>query len=188
MDYWPLGGRRRGFTPRVSVSSSITHRCVILVFASLFPLSLPFNYCSSCDYLWFRLFIDSVLAYVHVPHKYCLIISLNWLFANWGSKSSRCFIHYLNIQYFIIKWISHNISHFSFSNSFLNFPFFSLSWKVSTSMSNSVHHFYFPKRPDWIITLTNYFSNLQGPSWLQAQLLDKTSSTKKTIKSIQSPT
>ena len=36
MDYLPLGGRRRGFMPRVLVSSSITHRCVVLVFASLF--------------------------------------------------------------------------------------------------------------------------------------------------------
>ena len=37
VDYLPLGGRRRGFTPRASVSSSITHHCVVLVFASLFP-------------------------------------------------------------------------------------------------------------------------------------------------------
>ena len=64
--------------PRDSVSSSITYRCVVLVFASLFPLSLSFNYCCGCDYLWFRLFIDFVLSYVHVPHKFCLIISLNW--------------------------------------------------------------------------------------------------------------
>ena len=62
---------------RVSVSSSITHRCVVLMFASLFPLSLPFNYCCGCDYLWFRLFVNSILAYVYVSHKYCLIISLN---------------------------------------------------------------------------------------------------------------
>ena len=63
---------------RILVFSSITHRCVVLVFASLFPLSLSFNYYCSCDYLWFGLFINSVLAYVHVPHIYCLIISLNW--------------------------------------------------------------------------------------------------------------
>ena len=37
MDYLPLEARRRGFTLRASVSSSITHRCVVLVFASLFP-------------------------------------------------------------------------------------------------------------------------------------------------------
>ena len=44
--------------PRTSVSSSIIHRCVVLVFASLLPLSLPFNYCYGCDYLWFRLFYE----------------------------------------------------------------------------------------------------------------------------------
>ena len=37
VDYLPLGGWQRGFTPRASVSSSITHHCVVLVFASLFP-------------------------------------------------------------------------------------------------------------------------------------------------------
>ena len=37
VDYLPLGGSQRGFMPRASVSSSITHRCVVLVFASLFP-------------------------------------------------------------------------------------------------------------------------------------------------------
>ena len=37
VDYWLLGGRRRGLTPRTSVSSSITHCYVVFVFASLFP-------------------------------------------------------------------------------------------------------------------------------------------------------
>ena len=32
-----LGGRWRSFTLKASVSSSITHCCVVLVFASLFP-------------------------------------------------------------------------------------------------------------------------------------------------------
>ena len=35
---------------------------IVLVFASLFPLSLPFNYYCDCDYLWFRLFIDSIIS------------------------------------------------------------------------------------------------------------------------------
>ena len=30
MDYWPFGGRKRGFSSSTSVSSSITYRCVIL--------------------------------------------------------------------------------------------------------------------------------------------------------------
>ena len=42
--------------PRTSVSYLITHRCVIFVFASLFPLSLPFNFYCGCDFIWFRLF------------------------------------------------------------------------------------------------------------------------------------
>ena len=47
---------------RALVSSSITHRCVVLIFASLFPLSLPFNFCCGCDFIWFRLFIISMLS------------------------------------------------------------------------------------------------------------------------------
>ena len=47
---------------RALVSSSITHRCVVLMFASLFPLSLPFNFCCGCDFIWFRSFINSLLS------------------------------------------------------------------------------------------------------------------------------
>ena len=47
---------------RALVSFSIIHRCVVLIFASLFPLSLPFNFCCGCDFIWFRLFINSVLS------------------------------------------------------------------------------------------------------------------------------
>ena len=84
--------------PRASVSSSIPHRCVVLVFASLFPLSWPFNYCCGCDYLWFKFFINSILAYVHVLHIYCLIISLNWYFCELGGLNvQRCFTQILNI-------------------------------------------------------------------------------------------
>ena len=43
-------------------------------------------------------FINSVLAYFHILHIHCLIISLNWYFVFWGFKRSRCFTHYLNIQ------------------------------------------------------------------------------------------
>ena len=84
--------------PRASISSSITHRCVVLLFATLFLLSLPFNYYCGYDYLWFRLFINSVLAYVHVPHIYCLMICLNWYFVNWGLNVQGCFTHILNIH------------------------------------------------------------------------------------------
>ena len=50
VDYLLLGGRRRGFTPRASVSSSITHCYVVLVFASLFPYLLPFIFCCGYDF------------------------------------------------------------------------------------------------------------------------------------------
>ena len=48
--------------PRASVFSSIIHHCVVLVFASLFPQYLSFNFCCGCDFIWFRLFINSVLS------------------------------------------------------------------------------------------------------------------------------
>ena len=78
MDYLPLGGQRRDFTPRVSVSSSITLRCVVLVFASLF-LNL-YHLIFAVDVILFDLdyVINSVLAYLHFPHTHCLLISLNW--------------------------------------------------------------------------------------------------------------
>ena len=60
MDYLLLRGRQRGFMSRASILSSITHRCVVLVFASLFPyLCLLF---SDVDVIlnWLRLFINSV--------------------------------------------------------------------------------------------------------------------------------
>ena len=64
--------------PSTSVSSSIAHRCVVFVFASIF-----LNLChliSDVVVILFGLdcFINSVLAYVHIPHIHCLIISLNW--------------------------------------------------------------------------------------------------------------
>ena len=58
--------------PRVSVSSWITHRCVVLVFASLFPyLCLLF---SAVDMILIGLDCLSILfiAYVHFPNTLCL--------------------------------------------------------------------------------------------------------------------
>ena len=72
MDYLPLGGRRRGFTPRASISSSITHRCVVLVFASLFPYLCLLI--SVVDVILIGLDCLSILfkACVHFPHTLCL--------------------------------------------------------------------------------------------------------------------
>ena len=76
MDYLPLGGRRRDFTPRVSVSSSITHRCVVLVFAYLFSyLCLLF---SVVDVIlnWLRLFINSVYSLCSFSAHFVFVIKL----------------------------------------------------------------------------------------------------------------
>ena len=72
MDYLPLGGQRKDFMSRASVSSSITHRCVVLMFASLFPyLWLLF---SVMDVILIGLDCLSILfiACVHFPHTLCL--------------------------------------------------------------------------------------------------------------------
>ena len=60
VDYLPLGGWRRGFTPRALVSSSTTHRCVVLVFASLFPYLRLLFFVVDVILNWFRLFINSI--------------------------------------------------------------------------------------------------------------------------------
>ena len=72
VDYLPLGGRQRGFTPRAPVSSLIIYRCVVLVFASFFPyLCLLF---SVMDVILIGLYFLSILfiACVHFLHTLCL--------------------------------------------------------------------------------------------------------------------
>ena len=64
--------------PRASVSSSITHRCAVLMFASLFYyLCLLF---SVVDVILIGLDCLSILfiACVYFPHTLCLSYSLNW--------------------------------------------------------------------------------------------------------------
>ena len=84
MDYLSLGGWRRGFTPRASVSSSITHRCVVLVFESLFPyLCLLF---SAMDVIlnWLRLFINSVYSLCSFSAHFVFVIKLELVIFNLG--------------------------------------------------------------------------------------------------------
>ena len=50
------------------------------------------------------MFINSFLAYIHVLYIYCLIISLNWYFVNWGLNVQGCFTHILNIQ-LVSEWV-----------------------------------------------------------------------------------
>ena len=76
MDYLPLGGRRKGFTLRVSVFSVIIHRCAVLVFASLFPyLCLLF---SAMDVIldWLILFINSVYSLCSFSAYFVFVIKL----------------------------------------------------------------------------------------------------------------
>ena len=76
MDYLPLGGQGRGFTLRASVSSLITHRCVVLVFASLFPyLCLLFS-AVNVILNWLKLFINSVYSLCSFSAHFVFVIKL----------------------------------------------------------------------------------------------------------------
>ena len=80
MDYLPLGGQQRGFTPRASVSSLITHHCVVFVFASLFAyFCLLF---SAVDVIlnWLRLFINSVYSLCSFFAHLVFVINLELVF------------------------------------------------------------------------------------------------------------
>ena len=61
-----------------SVSSSITHRCVVLVFASLFPYICLLFF--AVDVILIDLDCLSILfiACVHFPYTLCFSQSLNW--------------------------------------------------------------------------------------------------------------
>ena len=77
VDYLPLGGQRRGFTPRALIFSSITHR-VLSSCLHLSSLNL-FHLISTVDVILFGLDCLSILfiACVHFPHALCLSYSLN---------------------------------------------------------------------------------------------------------------
>ena len=84
MDYLPLGGRRRDFTPRASVSSSITHHCVVLVFASLFPYLCPLFSVVDVILNWLRLFINSVYNLCSFSAHFMFVIKLELVIFNLG--------------------------------------------------------------------------------------------------------
>ena len=58
--------------------------CVVFVFASLFPLSLPFNFCCGCDITWFRLFINFVLSLCSCSAHKLFDIKLELVFCKLG--------------------------------------------------------------------------------------------------------
>ena len=50
--------------------------CVVLVFASLFPLSLPFIFYCRCDFNWLRLFTNSVYSLCSFSTHLLFVIKL----------------------------------------------------------------------------------------------------------------
>ena len=84
MDYLLLGGRRRGFTPRASISSSITHRCVVFMFASLFPYLCLLFFAVGVILNWLRLFINSVYSLYSFSAHFVFVIKLELVIFNLG--------------------------------------------------------------------------------------------------------
>ena len=84
MDYLPLGGRQRSFTPRALVSSLITHCCVVLVFASLFPYLCLLFFSVDVIINWLRLFINSVYSLCSFSAHFVFVIKLELVFFNLG--------------------------------------------------------------------------------------------------------
>ena len=74
MDYLPLGRRRRGFTPRALVSSLITHRCVVLVFTSLFSFLCLLFFVVDVILNWLRIFINSVYSLCSFSTHFVFVI------------------------------------------------------------------------------------------------------------------
>ena len=84
MDYLPLGGRRKGFMPRASVSTSITHRCVVLVFASIFPYLCLLFFTVDVILNWLRLFINSIYSLCSFSAHFVFVIKLELVIFNLG--------------------------------------------------------------------------------------------------------
>ena len=70
--------------PRASVSFSITHRCVVLVFASLFPYLCLFIFYYGCDFNWLRLFINFVYSLCSFSAHFVFVIKLELVIFNLG--------------------------------------------------------------------------------------------------------
>ena len=70
--------------PRASVSSSITHRCVVLVFASLFPYLCLLFFAVNVILNWLRLFINSVYSLCSFSVHFVFVIKLELVIFNLG--------------------------------------------------------------------------------------------------------
>ena len=59
---------------------------------------MPFNFCCSCDFIWFRLFYQFYFSLFSYSAHILFDSKLELVICNLGVQSSRCFTHYLNIQ------------------------------------------------------------------------------------------
>ena len=84
MDYLSLGGWWRSFTPRALASSSITHRYVVLVFASLFPYLCLLFFVVDVILNWLRLFINSVYSLCSFSTHFVFVIKLELVIFDLG--------------------------------------------------------------------------------------------------------
>ena len=104
VNYLPLGGQRRGFTPlcctwRVYCCSCVnnTSLCCPCICISL-PLSLPFIFFCGCDFNWLGLFINYVYSLCSFSTYFVFVIKLELVILFWRSKRSQCILHYLNFH------------------------------------------------------------------------------------------
>ena len=116
VDRLSLGGQRGGFTPRASVSSSITHCYVVFLFASFFLTLLAFILLLC--YIELRviyLFICSLSLYSALSISQSKIYGA--VICNLGSKQLLCCHTFQNIQ-LVSKWV--HLFWFSYLSVILN--------------------------------------------------------------------
>ena len=74
--------------PRASVSYSISYRCAVLVFASIFPYLCLLFFDVDVILNWLRLFINSVYSLCSFFAHFVFVIKLELVILIWGSKRS----------------------------------------------------------------------------------------------------
>ena len=74
--------------PKASVSSSITHRCIVLVFASLFSYLCLLFFAVDVILNRLRLFINFVYSLCSFSTHFVFVIKLESVILIWGSKRS----------------------------------------------------------------------------------------------------
>ena len=121
MDYLPLKGRRRGFTPRALVSYSITHRCVVLVFASLFPYLCLFIFCCGCDFKLGYIVYQFCLELVFIFRTF-YVCHIAWIGNFWFGGLNVLSVFHTIWTFIIDKYLS-SYYHTKFSESYTTILF-----------------------------------------------------------------